>query len=165
MIKTKKKIILNLIFLVFMFRVCHASELTISFVSEPKPELIVLNIELQFEKNTNIYHWASGESIYPILNKGLYVECYNIDSGEEVFFMTYPKILPKFPMERDVLKTSSYSENLKLIPGKDYVKQKLKRGRYSLMLRYDTKELKKYPGGKDLSFVQIKSNEVLFQIK
>ena len=143
----------------------HADEFTISFASPPTPELLTLNLHFIFDQPTVIYHWRPLQSIYPILGSGLYIECHNLDSGAEVFLVPHQKIMPKVPVQRDTLKVSMYQGQLKLVPGRNYVYTKLEKGRYSLKLIYDTEELRKYPGGKEITLKRIESNEITFEIE
>jgi len=150
--------------LLFAYQNLYADEFNIKISSPPTTSSVSLNIELLFERPTIIYHWLSEKTIYPILNRGLYVECYELDSGDKVLFMPLQKILPKLPHKLDTLATLKYVEELKIIPGQNYTISKLKRGKYSLKLIYDTRRLKKYSGGEALSLVRIESNEIMLEI-
>ena len=143
----------------------YADEFTISLASPPLPELVTLNLHLIFDRPTVIYHWKPRQSIYPILGSGLYVESHILDNGDKVFFMPYQKVMPKIPAQRDILKISQYLEELKIIPGRDYVYSKLEKGRYSLKLIYDTELLRKYPGGQELTPKRMESNEIILKIE
>ena len=163
--KSLRSILLSLaLFFLILSPNAYAEEFTISLASPATSELVTLNIHFVFDQPTDIYHWRPRQSIYPILNSGLYIECHNVDNGAEVFFMPYEKFLPKLPHKLSILEVSQYQEELKLVPGRNYVYSSLNRGKYSLKLIYDTEQLCKYPGGKDLTLKRIESNEIIFQI-
>jgi hypothetical protein len=141
-----------------------ADDFTIKLSSSPSPTEISIEIVLNFDQPTVIYHWSHGKSIYPIMNSGLFVQCHNLDSNQNIAFMPYEKVMPKFPHELDVLKIRKYKENLKIVPGENYHYSSLEKGKYSLKLIYDTEALRKYPGGKELTPMKIESNEIFFEI-
>ena len=161
-----KKIIILLITLLIIYLPLStfADEFRIRLHSEPLPNKISIELLFKFEKPSIIYHWFPLESMYPIVNGGLFIECYNVEENRKIPFMSYEKPQPKVPHEQDILKTKEYKEVLKIAPGENYKYSSLKKGRYSLKLIYDTEGLRKYPGGKKLTPIRLESNEIFFEI-
>lgn len=75
------------------------------------------------------------------------------------------RVIPKFPHKLDNLEVKTYKEELIILPGQNYKPTILKKGDYSLKVVYDTGELRKYPGGKNLTLKKLESNELFFKIK
>ena len=57
-----------------------------------------------------------------------------------------------------------YVENLNICPGLNYKYVKLPIGRYISWLIYDSKVLRKFPGGKEITDKHIISNKAIFEI-
>jgi hypothetical protein len=161
-----KNIFIKLIafFIFFLPLEVQANDFMITLSSSPLPNEFSIDIKLQFDKPTNIYYWSPGKSIYPLLNCGLFIRCHELGSKQDISFMPYEKLLPKFPDEHDVLNVKEYKEVIKIVPGENYLYTSLKKGRYSIKLIYDTEELRKYPAGKKLTPIKIESNEIFFEI-
>ena len=141
-----------------------ADDFVIKLSSPATPTEISIELVFLFDQPKVIYHWSHGKSIYPILNSGLYVNCRELKTKQEISFMPLEKVLPKMPHELDVLKAKEYKEVLKVVPSQNYNTSPLRKGKYSLKLIYDTKELREYPGGKELTPMKIESNEIFFEI-
>ena len=124
----------------------------IKLSSPPTPTQISIELVFLFDQPKVIYHWSHGKSIYPILNSGLYIDCRELETKQKIAFMPLEKALPKMPHELDVLKAKEYKEMLKVVPSQNYNRSPLKKGKYSLKLIYDTKELREYPGAPSFLF-------------
>lgn len=161
----KHSFIIIIAFLIFYLPInVQADDFTIKMSSSPSPNEISIKIEFNFNQPKVIYHWRPANSIYPILNHGLFIECRKLESMQDISFMPFEKVLPKLPHELDMLKVKDYKEVLKIVPGKNYICSVLKKGKYSLKLMYDSESLRKYPGGKQLTSMKIESNELFIEI-
>ena len=156
------KLVATLIF--FLPFNVQADEFKIKMSSSPSPNKISIEIVFNFDQPKVLYHWRHGNSLYPILNSGLFIECRGLESTQDIPFMPFEKVRPKLPHKLDVLKVKDYKEVLKIVPGNNYIYSVLKKGKYSIKLIYDTESLRKYPGGKQLTAMKIESNELIFEI-
>lgn len=152
------------VFIFYLPLSAQADDFTIELSSSPSPTEISIELSFSFDQPTTIYYWSPRKSIYPILNSGLFVKCHEFDSNQNISFMPHGKIMPKLPHKLHVLKVKDYKEVLKIVPGENYNYTSLKKGKYSVRLIYATEELRKYPGGKELTPIYLESNEITFVI-
>lgn len=141
-----------------------ADDFMIKLHRSPAPNEILIEVTFKFDKTSVLYHWQSAKSLYPILNRGLFIKCQELETQQDISFLPYEKVLPKLPHELDVLEVTEYKEILKIIPGQNYKIDPLKKGIYTMKMIYNSKELREYPGGKKLTPMDIESNEISFEI-